>query len=152
MVSDALTWSHNLRCGDLVVVDPPYSEVQYSRFYHVLETVARGGCGFVEGAGRYPPFGERPQSDFSRKGRSGKALDVLLEALSASDARVIFTFPTGNSSNGLCGDDVIRAAQRRFRIAEKRVVTGTFSTLGGGKGGRAPRQVSQELLLLLYPR
>ncbi|MCB9133375.1 MAG: DNA adenine methylase [Anaerolineales bacterium] len=36
MLQIAATLNNN----DLVFVDPPYSSVQYSRFYHVLETVA----------------------------------------------------------------------------------------------------------------
>ncbi len=70
-----------LRSSDLVFIDPPYSGVQYSRFYHVLETMARGSCGPVSGVGRYPSLTERPQSDFSNSGTSQLALSNLLEKI-----------------------------------------------------------------------
>ena len=40
-VADANKAAHQVREGDLVFLDPPYSGVHYSRFYHVLETIAR---------------------------------------------------------------------------------------------------------------
>lgn len=39
---DYLSTIESLQEGDLVFADPPYSDVHYSRFYHVLETL--GGC------------------------------------------------------------------------------------------------------------
>ena len=53
-VADANQVALKLQKGDLVFIDPPYSGVHYSRFYHVLETIARGSCGEVTGVGRYP--------------------------------------------------------------------------------------------------
>src|SRR5579884_2070448 len=43
-VEDANKAAKELEEGDLVFIDPPYSGVHYSRFYHVLETIARGKC------------------------------------------------------------------------------------------------------------
>lgn len=151
MVADALNVAQNLRPGDLVIVDPPYSEVQYSRFYHVLETVARGWCGPVEGVGRYPPITERPQSNFCRKSQSKRVLHRLIEALAKAQATVIFTFPAGQSSNGLSGDIVLRAAHTWFDV-EKMIVNGRFSTLGGNNTDRASRKPSSELLILMQPK
>ena len=151
VVGDAVTVVESLGPDDLVVIDPPYSGVQYSRFYHVLETMARGQCGGVSGAGRYPPFAERPQSDFSRKTTSRAALRKLFEALSAAGSTVIVTFPSGECSNGLSGEMVTGMARAWFTV-EKRVVSGQFSTLGGNNAHRAPRKPSSELMLLLRPR
>ena len=60
VVGDANEVAERLRSTDLVFIDPPYSGVHYSRFYHVLESVSRGGCGEVSGVGRYPPTEKRP--------------------------------------------------------------------------------------------
>ncbi len=152
-----------LKKGDLVLIDPPYSGVQYSRFYHVLETIARGHCGEVSGVGRYPDILERPQSAFSNVSQSEKALDDLLHALSRRKATVIVTFPKGECSNGLSGDKVIQISKKWFTVApssriHEHVVTGKFSTLGGNnklnKNNRLKksRVKSQELLLLLIPK
>jgi adenine-specific DNA-methyltransferase len=75
-VADANSAAKSLREGDLVFVDPPYSGVHYSRFYHVLETIARGSCTEVSGTGRYPASAERPWSRYSV---ASEAREALLE-------------------------------------------------------------------------
>ncbi len=151
IVGNALEIASQLRPTDLAIVDPPYSGVQYSRFYHVLETIARGVCGTVSGAGRYPEIKERPQSQFCNKGTSRKALAELMSSLASTGASVIFTFPAGKCSNFLSGDIVLRAAKRHFDV-QKMAIKGRFSTLGGNNAHRASRQASRELVLLLHPR
>jgi adenine-specific DNA-methyltransferase len=150
-VDDAVTVASSLKATDLVFVDPPYSGVHYSRFYHVLETIARGTCGDVSGVGRYPAPEERPASAFSRKSESLNALSDLLDRLASSKCTVIFTFPAGNCSNGLSGDAVKDAAEQWFTVA-KQGVKSRFSTLGGNNQNRHARQNSSELILLLRPR
>jgi adenine-specific DNA-methyltransferase len=153
-VGDALQIAATLNDGDLVIVDPPYSGVQYSRFYHVLETLARGQCGPVEGKGRYPAMHERPQSEFSNKSQAYQALRKLLSTLANTGATIIFTFPFGASSNGLSGGVVLETARIWFDV-EEHIVNGRFSTLGGNgntsSGKRSSRQDSSELLLVLHP-
>ena len=142
-----------LNSDDLVFIDPPYSGVQYSRFYHVLETIARGQCGPVEGRGRYPSLKERPQSAFSNTSESRKALENLMKKIAEKKASVIFTFPNKECSNGLSGKMVKGIVKKWFDIAEERV-HGKFSTLGGNnhKDNRPGRQKSEELLLFLQPK
>lgn len=150
IVADAIECASTLNHDDLVIVDPPYSSVHYSRFYHVLETIALGHCGEPQGIGRYPPIDERPQSDFSRKGRSVQALSNLLQQLSQVGSTVIFTFPEGRCSNGLSGSMVIDLARPYFAVGEQ-LVQGRFSTLGGNNSHRQARLPSRELILLLNP-
>ena len=154
-VTDASEIVDELREGDLVFLDPPYSGVQYSRFYHVLETIARGTVGDVSGVGRYPSLEERPQSKYSNAGQSVEALDQLMSKLSKTGATIIFTFPKGKCSNGLSGDIVKEVSSQYFRVTnDKEHVKGKFSTLGGnGKGDHRPHKIdSVELILLLKPR
>ena len=148
IVEDAIKFAGELEPNDLVIVDPPYSGVQYSRFYHVLETIAQGYRGIVNGAGRYPPISERPQSDFSKKSQSKLALERLLTVLAKVGVTVIFTFPSGKCSNGLSGEIVINLAKAWFNV-EEQLISGQFSTLGGNNNHRASRKPSNELLLLL---
>lgn len=136
------------RPGDLVFLDPPYSGVHYSRFYHVLESIARGEVGDVFGAGRYPERSERPISDFSMLTTSRRAFDDLLAILARKNANVVITFPAGKASNGLSGDDVKALAADHFRIEEAKV-SSRFSTLGGDLKHRAARQQADELILTL---
>jgi len=154
-VSDANVFAHHVNGDDLVFIDPPYSGVHYSRFYHVLETIAEGQCGPVEGVGRYPSAQKRPKSAYSLKQESENALDDLLAALSEQGASAILTFPDHECSNGLSGEIIEDIAVQLFEVNTK-MVKSTFSTLGGSKiekseGGRAARRVATELILVLRP-
>ena len=154
-IEDANDAADHLTETDLVFIDPPYSDVHYSRFYHVLESVANGDPGMVSGVGRYPAFKRRPRSSYSLKTESNKALSELLSTVASKGARAILTFPAGQSSNGLSGDLVRDIASKYFRVCEQRVHS-KFSTLGGASAdvgnGRAARQAAQELILSLVPR
>lgn len=151
VVGDAVQFARKCSRTDFVFVDPPYSAVQYSRFYHVLETIARGRCGQVSGTGRYPAPSERPQSAFSRKGEANPAVQELLEALAECGCCVAMTFPEGKCSNGLSGVGIADAARKWFRI-EHYGIKSRFSTLGGNNENRTARQMSNELVLLLRPK
>lgn len=150
IVADAMSTARGLNDLDLVFIDPPYSAVHYSRFYHVLETIARGWCGRVEGTGRYPAPRERPKSAYSQKTTAHAALDSLFEVLARRGCKAIVTFPSGKCSNGLSGHSVQECAAKYFRIEQKHVTT-RFSTLGGNGHNRNAREYAKELILVLTP-
>ncbi len=148
---DALEVAKALRPGDLAFVDPPYSSVHYSRFYHVLEAVARGSVSSVAGSGRYPPQSERPRSEFSVQTEASAALHALFRVIAESGASAVVTFPAGEASNGLSGEAVSEIAREHFAIDQSKV-SSRFSTLGGNKKHRAARHDADELILTLRPR
>lgn len=156
-VDDANQAAQRLHEGDLVFIDPPYSGVHYSRFYHVLETIARGRCGQVTGVGRYPAREFRPRSKFSVSTESAEALDDLLKTIASKGANAILTFPDHDCSNGLSGNSVREIAAKHFRVRERQVAS-KFSTLGGtgddrnNEAGRSARKHAQELMLVLKPK
>lgn len=158
-VGDANSMARRVREGDLVFLDPPYSAVHYSRFYHVLETVTRQKRVAVSGTGRYPPRSERPESRYSRVTSAADAMEELLSTLAAQGARTIVTFPAHECSNGLSGSLLIEIADQFFKVVE-REVTSVFSTLGGNpnsKSGAAyakrhARLPAGELVIVLQPR
>jgi adenine-specific DNA-methyltransferase len=150
-VVDANVAASSIEKGALVFIDPPYSGVHYSRFYHVLETIARGKCSKVSGAGRYPVFTERPRSRYSLKSDSHVALDELFEAVSRRGGKAIVTFPQRRCSNGLSGRTVLQLAKKYF-WAEQHWVASKFSTLGGNNARRDARRSTRELILVLHPR
>lgn len=151
LVCDAEAAVDQLKEGDIAFLDPPYSGVHYSRFYHVLETIARGTRSEIEGAGRYPPPSERPKSDFSLRSKSQDALSRLLSKLAENGVRAILTFPQEETSNGLSGSVVERIAKSYFK-STKVVVNGRFSTLGGNSQNRKARIPAYEIILTLVPR
>jgi adenine-specific DNA-methyltransferase len=154
---DANELAKTLQKGDLVFVDPPYSGVHYSRFYHVLESVARGSCGEVSGIGRYPPAAVRPRSAFSVQTEAVAALDDLLSTIARRGSTVILTFPNHRCSNGLSGYLVQKIAAKHFEVTYKSVAS-RFSSMGGtsdnrgNQAGRSARKDARELILKLIPR
>lgn len=147
---DANAWSQTLRTGDLVFIDPPYSSVQYSRFYHVLETIARGECGEVDGVGRYPPRLERPRSLYSLRSAAASAMRDLFEHLASAGCSVILTFPAGTASNGLSGDEICEIAEAWYHF-DRVMIESEFSTLGGNGLNRKARMLTPELVLVMHP-
>lgn len=150
IVANANEVAEELNDGDVVFVDPPYSAVHYSRFYHVLETVARGRCGPVSGVGRYPPPSERPRSAYSIKSQALGTMLELLERLATNGCCVILTFPSGRASNGMTGRELVEHARQWFDVTE-RVVTSRFSTLGGNGLNRRSHRSVGELVALMRP-
>ncbi|MNE21260.1 hypothetical protein D3C80_1144130 [compost metagenome] len=155
-VRDANDAALDLSPDDLVFIDPPYSGVHYSRFYHVLETVALGECGEVTGVGRYPDPSRRPKSRYSLKGQSAAALEDLLSRISQAGATGILTFPDHACSNGLSGEQVRELSRKHFAVDDL-YVNSVFSTLGGhslqreADKSRQARQAASEMMLVLRP-
>jgi adenine-specific DNA-methyltransferase len=150
-VLDANEAAALVREGDLVFIDPPYSGVHYSRFYHVLETLARGQCSEVSGTGRYPMADERPRSKYSLTSESSDALNTLFKIISSQGGKAIVTFPQRKCSNGLSGRAVLDLARTHFTV-ERHWVASKFSTLGGNNDYRDARCATRELILVLRPR
>ena len=155
-IIDANLLAKKLRKGDLVFIDPPYSGVHYSRFYHVLESIARGRSGVVSGVGRYPEERHRPRSKYSLQSEASDALDNLLKTIAGRGSKIVMTFPNHSCSNGLSGDAVYKIACRHFDVKRKSVAS-RFSSLGGtsdnrgNEAGRAARRNTRELVLTLTP-
>lgn len=154
-VGDANKIASQLKPGDLVFIDPPYSAVQYSRFYHVLEAIAAGVTSPVFGVGRYPPLSERPSSQYSQKTTSLVAIQELLTTLAERDVSAIVTFPDHECSNGIDASIIKSAASKIFKIKIQRV-SSVFSTLGGPAskkhGSRLARLNADEMILCLEPK
>lgn len=153
-VGDALGVVDSLQKGDLAFIDPPYSAVHYSRFYHVLESVAIGRVGDVDGVGRYPAQGSRPRSSYSVKREASAAMSALLAGIARRGADAIVTFPNHACSNGLSGEAIITMARDYFEVTEISVKS-KFSTLGGvGTDSiedeiRGARRDARELIILM---
>jgi adenine-specific DNA methylase len=154
-VADANESARSLRAGDLVFIDPPYSAVQYSRFYHVLESIAVGAITGVEGVGRYPPIKDRPSSKYSQKSTSFSAVEDLLISIENCGASAIVTFPNHLCSNGIDAASIVSAAKGRFQVAEKSVRS-LFSTLGGPSSLSGERRIARvkadEIIICLEPK
>ncbi|QBC33947.1 DNA adenine methylase [Pandoraea sp. XY-2] len=148
---DCIELINRLEPGDLVFADPPYSDVHYSRFYHVLETLARGSAVSVSGVGRYPPLADRPGSSFSRRGEAHRAAQALIDACSTKEVSLVLTFPLAKASNGLSTSDFVRFGTGKFSSIDVQEVSSTFSTLGGNGANRDGRQACTESIVCFRP-
>ena len=90
--------------ADLVYFDPPYTADNYSRFYHVLEVIARYDYPRLQRdphgkvvRGRYPILQSRFQSGFCRKTRVEDEFRRVIAATAGSRAGLIISYaaPTG---------------------------------------------------------
>lgn len=78
-----------VKSGDLVYLDPPYTKRQYASYYHLLETVTLGDEPAVEGVSGLRPWKDKA-SDFCYKRR---ALDALLKLISRLAAnRILLSY------------------------------------------------------------
>ena len=90
---------------DLIYADPPYTAQQYSRFYHILETIASGRIPDIQtfkstpNRGLYPS--NRYKSPFCSKVAAPKAFNSLLSAATALKASVLlsYSFSGGRTGN-----------------------------------------------------
>lgn len=119
---------YDVNPSDWVFVDPPYSSIQYSRLYHVLEGIAVGGYSEVFGVGRMPARTYRSRSAYSFKSAALSAVRNLIANLTDQGARVLITVPTEVGSNGV-GAALLRSglpmrSEMTFRLSH--------SSLGNG--------------------
>ena len=73
-----------------VYIDPPYSRVQYSRYYHVFDTMLRYDYPICIGKGRYPPVATRFTSRFDSRPASVQSEFIDLFAKTSSAGLTTF--------------------------------------------------------------
>ncbi|HEV2818116.1 MAG TPA: DNA adenine methylase [Allosphingosinicella sp.] len=116
----------------VVYCDPPYTNDQYSRYYHVWETLVLYDYPRTSGQGRYRPT--RFTTDFSLVSRVAGAFRQLIADVAATGADLVLSYP----SNGLlhkaggCPLALIKEAFSSARVATE--IAHTHSTMGASKG------------------
>lgn len=79
-----------------VYVDPPYSKLQYSRFYHVLNVLLAYDYPSVSGRGRYPPLQQRFSSRFEyQPGVARRELSDLIRTCAARSLSLLLSYGEG---------------------------------------------------------
>lgn len=116
----------------VIYADPPYTDDQYSRYYHIFETLLYYDYPIVTGAGLYRP--NRFQTPFSTKSLAASAMKCLIEGAAKTEADLILSYPT----NGLlvrAGHDLLSMLKRSFRKVEVAAsISHLHSTFGASKG------------------
>lgn len=83
-------WFALITRSSLVYADPPYTADQYSRFYHVLNTLVLYDYPDCEGKGRYRS--DRYVSAFSLKSRAQEEINALLGSAAAAEVPLILSY------------------------------------------------------------
>lgn len=103
-----------------VYVDPPYTRLQYARYYHVLNTLIEYRFSPPVGTGRYPAMEMRPSSRFDARERTARA--ELEELLSAVAERSLVAFLSYSSTGSVSLPDIIGTMEQRFRHVDTYIV------------------------------
>jgi adenine-specific DNA-methyltransferase len=119
--------------GDLVIyADPPYSRAQYSRYYHVLETIIIYDYPQCTGKGRYREG--RHLTGFSQKAAVESTFREFFRAASASGAPLYLSYPTNGLLNkaGVSPLEMMREFYEHAQIDEHIPIN--HSTMGASSG------------------
>lgn len=117
--------------SNLIYLDPPYSQAQYSRFYHILETVVKYDYPLIEFKGRYRK--ERYFSNFCRKSKAQKELDQTLKRLSELNKHFVLLSYVDSSSCLIPKDTFQETVENYFEYTTKPLTCSiSHSRLGNG--------------------
>ena len=116
----------------VIYADPPYTGDQYSRYYHLLETLLDYDYPDLSGKGQYRP--DRFVSDFSKKTKVAAAFDTLVSGVADLNAELIINYP----KNGLLADtkaSLLATMRKYYSHAEVAAeIAHEHSSLGASKG------------------
>lgn len=115
----------------VIYADPPYTDDQYSRYYHLYETLILYDYPKSSGVGRYRP--DRFVSPFSSKQSVEEQMKLLVEGAANLGSDIVISYP----DNGLLGDTkstlrrLIKASYNHCNVIE---IDHRHSSLGASKG------------------
>jgi adenine-specific DNA-methyltransferase len=150
---DALRLLNRLKAAALrptiIYADPPYSEAQYSRYYHVLETLVRYDYPNSEGLGRCRS--DRFATPFSHAAKVESAFHRLASLAADAGAVLVMSYPSNGLlfQRGVSPVDVLRVYFRRVETVLS--VPARHSTLGASPG-RASSPVTELVFVATAPR
>jgi len=128
--------------SDLIYIDPPYSSAQYSRFYHILETLVRYDYPSVEFKGRYRK--DRHFSNFCRKSTAQSELDYSLGRCSEMNKGLVLLSYVDSNSCIIPRRDFEEIVHNHFNYVTKPMMCQILhSKLGNGSS----RKVAEYLIL-----
>jgi adenine-specific DNA-methyltransferase len=116
----------------VIYADPPYTADQYSRYYHLYETLILYDYPDLSAKARYRS--DRFQSPFSLKSQVDNAMETLIAQTAALGSTFILSYP----ENGLIPNarsNILTLLQKHFRIAKVAIeVPHKHSSFGASKG------------------
>ena len=133
---DAIELLKSLRMEDetpsVIYADPPYTGDQYSRYYHLYETLILYDYPKTDGVGRYRE--SRFQSQFSTKSKVRDAFRELIDSTAEIGAELILSYPW----NGLLEDArsaLLKMLKNAFDAVEiSHTIDHLHSSMGASNG------------------
>lgn len=116
----------------VVYCDPPYTSDQYSRYYHIWETLIEYDYPVVTGAGKYRS--DRFTTPFSIKTKSIQAMTDLIGSISESGADIVLSYPSNGLVYDAGGDPEIILKQHFKNVKLSLDFDHNHSTFGASKG------------------
>jgi adenine-specific DNA-methyltransferase len=134
-VADAVELLRSGRVDDVgaVYADPPYTKDQYSRYYHVYETLYRYDYPEASGEGRSRP--DRFSTTFCLKSSVVEAFEGLFDAARELNVPLILSYPSAGLLTD-AGSSVRAAAKGRMNIEKAKSLPAQHSTLGASSGAK----------------
>jgi adenine-specific DNA-methyltransferase len=121
----------------VIYADPPYSRAQYSRYYHVLETLVLYDYPKCSSKGRYRE--NRFVTDFSRKSRVAFAMEEFIAAAAATEGSLYISYPRKGllSDAGVSLRDLLKRYFEKVKLVAQEPLH--HSTMGGAPGAASMR-------------
>jgi len=128
--------------SDLIYIDPPYSSAQYSRFYHILETLVKYDYPSVEFKGRYRC--DRHFSDFCRKSMAQSELDNVLRRCGEINKGFVLLSYVDSSSSLIPKENFEEIVHNHFSHATNAL---TWQVSHSKLGNGSSKRVTEYLML-----
>lgn len=112
---------------DTIYLDSPYSQEQYSRFYHILETLVKYDSPMVNFKAKYR--NDRFQSDFCYKGKARKEFEKIINFCSKNGINLVISY---SNKALLSVDELLILCNQYFKDVFLKEIDYKHSTQGKG--------------------
>ena len=128
----------------VVYADPPYTDDQYSRYYHLLDTLVLYDYPEVTGVGLYRA--QRFSTPFSLKSKTVAAFESLVRTCASMDADLVLSYPNNGLMHEVGAEPRVILKKHYRKVECCRSLPHRHSTFGASKG---PAQSSVTELIYL---
>lgn len=127
----------------IVYADPPYGKDQYSRYYHVLETLVQYDYPEATGAGRYRPG--RFTTPFSLKTKVVSAFTDLCSAIAEREWTLVLSYPDTGLLHSATDDDMQVLLSNHFKRTRLAFSSAVAHSTLGGRHGKARTSATEQV-------
>lgn len=135
------TFDQNALPPAIFYADPPYSKEQYSRFYHVLETLELYDYPEAHGIGRYRP--DRFTTPLATKSGVLNSTRSLCTAIAERRGVLVLSYPSSGLLTAELGIDLPALLGEYFDEVQMALAVNSAHSTLGGRHGNARRKVME---------